>query len=377
MPQPPILIAGAGIGGLTAAIALRRAGFDAHVYERAAEIREAGAGITLQANAILALRTLGLHGAVTAAGRVATKASLQTASGKILSRIDLQGVEREMGAPAVAIHRATLQELLVSALGREFLHLDSHVVGYDARQDGVTVRLADGRQVEGALLIGADGLRSAVRAQLLGDGEPLYAGYVAWRGVAEPDQAPEEVSESWGRGRRFGIVPIENGRVYWFATLNAPAGGRDEPGTVGRKLVDLFAGWHSPIAEMLAATPERAILRNDMLHRLPVERWGDGRVTLLGDAAHPMTPNLGQGACQAIEDAVALADCLRGASDPDPALRRYEALRLPRANRFVRASLRLGRVAQSENVIVCRLRNALMSLVPSAVSRRQLVRTLR
>jgi len=378
MAQSPILIAGAGIGGLTAAIALRRAGFDAHVYERAAEIREVGAGITLQANAMLALRTIGLDAVVTAAGRVATKASLQTAAGKILSRIDLQGVEREMGAPAVAIHRATLQELLVSALGREFLHLDGQVAGYEARQDGVTVRLADGRRLEGALLIGADGIRSAVRSQLLGDGEPLYAGYVAWRGVAEPERAPEEVSESWGRGRRFGIVPIENGRVYWFATLNAPAGGRDEPGTVRRRLEDLFAGWHPPIAEMLAATPERAILRNDMLHRLPAGRWGEGRVTLLGDAAHPMTPNLGQGACQAIEDAVALAGCLRDASgDPVAALRRYEALRIPRANGFVRASLRLGRVAQSENVVVCRLRNALVSLVPSSISRRQLVRTLR
>jgi 2-polyprenyl-6-methoxyphenol hydroxylase-like FAD-dependent oxidoreductase len=373
----PILIAGAGIGGLTAAIALRRAGFDAQVYERAAEIREVGAGITLQANAILALRTIGLGEVVTAAGRVATRASLQTAAGKVLSKIDLLGVEREMGAPAVAIHRATLQELLVSALGRELLHLNCQVVGYEARQDEVTVRLSDGRRAEGALLIGADGIRSAVRAQLVGDGEPLYAGYVAWRGVAEPERAPEEVSESWGRGRRFGVVPIENGRVYWFATLNAPAGGRDEPGTVRGKLEALFAGWHSPIAEMLAATPEKAILRNDMLYRLPVERWGEGRVTLLGDAAHPMTPNLGQGACQAIEDAVALADCLRQNPDPITSLRRYEALRIPRANSFVRASLRLGRIAQSENAVVCRLRNAVMSLVPSSVSRRQLVRTLR
>lgn len=377
MANNPILIAGGGIGGLTAAIALRRAGFEAVVYERAAEIREVGAGITLQANAMLALRTLGLDGAVSAAGRVATEASLRTAAGKVLSRIDLRGVEREMGAPAVAIHRGTLQELLVSALGRDALHLDCQVAGYEARQDGVAVHLADGRRLEGALLVGADGLRSVVRTQLVGDGEPLYAGYVAWRGVAEPERSPEEVTESWGRGRRFGVVPLGNGRVYWFATLNAPAGGRDEPGTVRRTLEELFAGWHPPIAAMLAATPERAILRNDMLHRLPVERWGEGRVTLLGDAAHPMTPNLGQGACQAIEDAVALAGCLRQTPDPVAALRRYEARRIPRANGIVRASLRLGRVAQAENAVACRLRDALMALVPSSVSRRQLVRTLR
>ena len=377
MANAPVLIAGGGIGGLTAAIALRRAGFDAQVYERAPEIREVGAGITLQANAILALRTIGLDGSVIAAGRVATKASLQTAKGKILSRIDLQGVERAMGAPAVAIHRATLQDVLVSALGRENLHLDSQIVGYEARQDGVTVQLADGRHLDGALLIGADGIRSAVRAQLLADGEPLYAGYVAWRGVAEPERAPAAVSESWGRGGRFGVVPIEKGRVYWFATLNAPAGGRDEPGAVRRTLENLFEGWHPPIPEMLAATPEKAILRNDMLHRLPVERWGEGRITLLGDAAHPMTPNLGQGACQAIEDAVTLADCLRQTADPEAALRQYEARRRPRANGFVRASLRMGRVAQLENAIGCRLRNTFVSLVPTALSRRQLVRTLR
>jgi 2-polyprenyl-6-methoxyphenol hydroxylase-like FAD-dependent oxidoreductase len=315
-----------------------------------------------------------------AAGLVATRASLRTAAGRVLSRVDLRGIEREMGAPAVAIHRATLQELLVSTLGCEPLHLDRQVVGYEARQDSVAVRFADGGRVEGALLIGADGIRSAVRAQLLGDGEPLHAGYLAWRGVAEPARAPEEASESWGRGRRFGIVPIENGKVYWFATLNAPAGGRDEPGTVRCKLEDPFAGWHPPIAELLAATPESAILRNDLLHRPPVERWGEGRVTLLGDAAHPMTPDLGQGACQAIEDAVALADCLHGASNaPDlvAALRRYEARRIPRANGFVRAALRTGRIGQSENAIACWLRNALVSLVPSSVSRRQLVRSLR
>jgi 2-polyprenyl-6-methoxyphenol hydroxylase-like FAD-dependent oxidoreductase len=373
----PLLIAGGGIGGLMAAIALRRAGFDAQVYERTPEIREVGAGITLQANAILALRTIGLDSAMIAAGRAATKASLQTAEGKILSRIDLQGVERAMGAPAVAIHRATLQDVLVSALGRENLHLDSQIVRYEAQPDGVTVHLADGRHLEGALLIGADGIRSAVRAQLLGDGEPLYAGYVAWRGVAEPERAPEEVSETWGCGRRFGIVPIEKGRVYWFATLNAPAGGRDEPGAVRRALENLFQGWHPPIPEMLAATPEQAILRNDMLHRLPVERWGEGRVTLLGDAAHPMTPNLGQGACQAIEDAITLADCLRQTPDPIAALREYEARRRPRANGFVRASLRLGRFAQADSAAGCWLRNALVSLVPTALSRRQLLRTLR
>jgi 2-polyprenyl-6-methoxyphenol hydroxylase-like FAD-dependent oxidoreductase len=214
---------------------------------------------------------------------------------------------------------------------------------------------------------------------MLGDGEPLYAGYTCWRGVtAEGGPPVEETSETWGPGRRFGLVPIDRGRIYWFATLNAPAGGRDEPGKARARLEALFAGWHPPVAEILAATPEEAILRNDILHRLPAPRWIEGHVALLGDAAHPMTPNLGQGACQAIEDAVILADCLAAESaDPARALRNYELRRKPRADGFVRAALRLGRLAQIENGAGRWVRDRLLGLTPVSVAQAQLVRSLR
>lgn len=185
----------------------------------------------------------------------------------------------------------------------------------------------------------------------------------------------EETSEAWGPGRRFGMVPIERGRVYWFATLNTPPGGRDEPRQARSTLLRLFGDWHLPIAALLEATPEEAILRNDILHRMPVRTWGTGRVTLLGDAAHPMTPNLGQGACQAIEDAVVLANCLRDAADPIQALRHYETRRIPRANGFVLGSLRLGRIAQWESG-AARWRNRLFALTPADAMRRRLVRSL-
>lgn len=381
-----VLVAGGGIGGLTAAIALRRAGFGVRLFERAPEIREVGAGINIQSNAILALRRLslgdtGLNEAVIAGGRLMGWASLRTADDRVISREDMAAVGRAVGAPGVAIHRATLQHLLVDALGPGVLETGREVTGYTARPDGVTVRFRDGGTADGALLVGADGIRSAVRAQLLADGEPLYSGYVAWRGVTSAGGAvPEETVETWGPGRRFGIVPIDGaagGRVYWYATLNTPAGGHDEPGLHRETLLRLFAGWHPPIAALLEATPEEAILRNDIVHRLPVERWGEGRVTLLGDAAHPMTPNLGQGACQAIEDAVVLAHCLRDlAADPTAALRRYESRRIPRANGFVLASMRLGRLGQWENRAACWLRDHALGLVPASVTRRQLVRSL-
>ena len=282
------------------------------------------------------------------------------------------------GAPSVAIHRATLQRILLEALGPGVLRAGSEVVGYEAGPDGVEVRLGDGGRIAGAALIGADGIHSAVRARLLGDGDPLYAGYVSWRGVTPENfhPAPQEVSESWGPGRRFGIVPIEKGRVDWFTTLNTPPGGRDEPGQSRATLLRLFEVWHPPIQALLEATPEEVILRNDILHRMPVRTWGEGRVTLLGDAAHPMTPNLGQGAGQAIEDAVVLAECLRGEPDIPAALRRYEARRIPRANGFVLGSLRLGRLAQWENGLARGLRDRLIAWTPASVAKRQLVRSL-
>lgn len=303
--------------------------------------------------------------------------SVRRPDGKVLSRGDLEEIGRAVGAPVVAIHRGTLQRLLVEAQGMNAVETGREAAGYEEHAQGVALRFRDGSQVDGALLIGADGLRSAVRARMLGDGEPLYSGYTCWRGVTvEGGPALEESTETWGRGRRFGTVPIERGRVYWFATLNAPAGGRDEPGKIRSRLQEIFAGWHPPVAEVLAATPEEAILRNDILHRLPAARWVEGRTALLGDAAHPMTPNLGQGACQAIEDAVILADCLTRHADPAAALLDYQARRKARVDAVVLAALRLGRIAQMESAPARWLRDQLLTLTPASVTRRQLVRSL-
>jgi len=167
------------------------------------------------------------------------------------------------------------------------------------------------------------------------------------------------------------MAPVGGGRTYWWATANEPAGEIDPP--VGRKadLEQRFAGWWEPVQALLAATPESEILRNDILDREPVDRWGVGRVTLLGDAAHPMTPNLGQGACQAIEDAVALAAALAGSSDIVAALRAYERARQPRTARITRLARRMGQVFQWEHPIACRLRDTALRLTPSTLTRRQ------
>ena len=373
--EGPILIAGGGIGGLTAAVALRQAGFAVQVFERADAIREIGAGIAISPNAVAALRRIGLDRAVIEAGVIAEALDLRTSRGALLARLRPRDLGSAIEAPFVCIHRGTLQAVLLAACGTETVHTGCEGVGFEARPDGVTLRLNGGRSAEGAMLVGADGLHSRVRAQLLGDGEPLYAGYTAWRAVTPEGftPRPDATSETWGQGHRFGIVPLDHGRVYWYATSNAPQGGRDdEPGALRDELLRVFGDWHAPIGDLIAATPEEAIVRTDILHRRPVRRWGEGRVTLLGDAAHPMTPNLGQGACLAIEDAVVLADRLRAADDPAFALRRYEALRRTRAAHVALRAAHLGWIGQWRTRPACRFRDLVVRWTPDAFHRLQM-----
>jgi 2-polyprenyl-6-methoxyphenol hydroxylase-like FAD-dependent oxidoreductase len=366
-----VIVAGAGVGGLATALALSLRGLEPVVLERAAELREAGAGITLWPNAMSVLRGLGVADAVASAGAPSLSGGIRAAGGRYLLRGPARVLERRFPERGVALHRAELQRILVSALGPGVVRLGSEVTGFEAHPDGVEARLAGGGREWGDALVGADGIWSTVRAGLWGAARPRYAGYTAWRAVVPFELGSEESSESWGRGERFGIVPIGGGRVYWFATANAPEGGRDEGGAL-RELRRRFGAWHAPIPALLEATPERAILRTDLYDREPLARWGDGPVTLLGDAAHPMTPNLGQGACQALEDAAALAGRLAGAADPASALRVYEDRRAPRTARLVRQSRLLGRVGQLDGALACRARDVLLRLTPPAVQLRQL-----
>jgi 2-polyprenyl-6-methoxyphenol hydroxylase-like FAD-dependent oxidoreductase len=376
-----VMVAGAGIGGLSAAMALRRAGFEVAVFERTAELREVGAGLLLAANAQKALGKLGLADAVARLGTPASAGQIRSWYGEVLASIPASELEKKVGAPSAAVHRADLQALLVREVGEGTLRLGAEVEAFQQEDEsGVTVFLAGGGEERADVLVGADGLRSKVRAELLGPEEPRYAGYTAWRAVVEPkaELVPwGRGFESWGRGARFGCAHIGKGRVYWFATANAPEGAKDgQPGSpAGPKaaLLRLFKGWHHPIRQLIEETDEDAILRTDIYDREPLGKiWGDDTVTLLGDAAHPMTPNLGQGACQAIEDAVVLARCLRERGATASALRLYEQLRSDRVAMVVRRSRRVGMVGQLRNPLLCRLRDRALSMIPPKAQLRQL-----
>lgn len=378
-PVRRVAIAGAGIGGLALGAALRQAGIEFTVYERAAKLHPVGAGLTMQANAMAALRTLDLDEAVASAGAVLGEAVILDRTGRLLQAIDLGRLGRELGAPVVGIHRARLHRILLDACGADGVRTDREVIGCEDEGERIRLRFRDGSAEEADLLVGADGLRSAVRAGLLGESPLRYSGYTSWRGICRAmDPAPvARTSESWGEGARFGIVPVGSGELYWFATANAPAGGEDPPGRIRESLLERFAGWHEPIARILERTVEEEIVRTDIHDRPPVRRWSKGRVVLLGDAAHPMTPNLGQGGCQAIEDAVVLARALRSFSTLAEALRWYENARVRRANQIVRNSRSAGRIAQWESPAAVLLRNALVRAVPRSIAARPFARAMR
>ncbi|HTS47378.1 MAG TPA: FAD-dependent monooxygenase [Bryobacteraceae bacterium] len=368
-------VVGAGIGGLTAALALRNAGIDVEIHEQTSELREVGAGISLWANAIRALAKLGLGEALQARSVAYSRTAILRADGQVIAESLLDELVRSLGAgeiPALLVlHRADLLGMLSGRLDCA-IRLGQTCTGFEMLEDRVIARFAGGVEVESDLLIGADGIHSGIRAQLRPGERVHYSGYTAWRAVSKFEAAGWGVTETWGRGRRFGVVPMAGGLVYWFATQNAPQGQTDPPGAAKQNLLELFQGWHDPIHALISATQGSAILRNDIQDRDPLANWGTGRVTLLGDAAHPMTPNFGQGGCQAIEDALVLARMLRTHSEVPAALRSYEAERIARTTPIVLRSRQAGVLAQLENPLACRIRDFTVGKIPRAVMLRQL-----
>jgi 2-polyprenyl-6-methoxyphenol hydroxylase-like FAD-dependent oxidoreductase len=366
------MVIGAGIGGLAAGIALQQAGFDVDVFERSEKPKEGGAGISLWANAIHALARLGISDTLRSASSPYAIGGLRTWNGTTLASIPMTELERKVSVPIIVLHRADLLAILLDACGVQRVHLGCQCVGFRQDAAGATAQFADGSHASADLLIGADGLNSVIRSALHGDQRPRYTGCTAWRAVAPFDIQAVRATESWGFGRVFGQVPMSGSRVYWYATKNGPEG---EHSTCEKDdLLRLFRGWHAPIEQLIEATPQSAILRNDIYDRPVLRSWGKGRVTLLGDAAHPMTPYLGQGGCQALEDAVVLAKCLSANETIESALHAYESERTPRTNALVKRSRLIGRIAQLEHPIVVNLRNTAFKLVSPSLQASQLAR---
>ncbi len=370
MPRLKGIIIGAGIGGLAAAIALNQAGIPVEIYEQVEQLREVGAGISIWANAVKVLDRLGLQESLRVHAIPQIQGAIRNPEGTVLTSAPA-GFEEKYGAPNVILHRAELQKALLSAAKDAPIHLGCAFTRFEQDSAGVTAWFADGSQAHADFLVGADGIHSQVRTQIHGAQKPRYAGYTSWRAVVPFDHALLTPGETWGAGARFGQVPMAEGLVYWFATKNTPPGKRSPRGEKA-ELLRLFSGWHAPIEDLIQAATDETILRNDILDRPVLSWWGMGRVSLLGDAAHPMTPNLGQGACQALEDALALAKNLHNTPQAIGGLRAYEAARIPRVNPIVERSRQVGWIGQWQNRFTLPLREFLLRYLISRLQNRQL-----
>jgi len=369
-------ILGGGIAGLTAAIALKQKGIRATVLEAAPHIQPLGAGLLLAANAVKGYERLGIVEKIVAQGRALPTFTIFDQQGRVITSADAAKIGRQYGLHNFAIHRADLHEALLAELEPAQVQMGKRATHFEKLDDGsIKVHFADGSVHRTNFLIVAEGIHSAVRRQLLPDSEPRYAGYTCWRAVIETPESLKNLSvasETWGAEGRFGIVPLAGDKIYWFACVNAP---QNDPAMRDAQVADLqrvFQKFHPTVQAILENTRDADLLWNDIIDLKPIEKFAFGNIVLIGDAAHATTPNMGQGACQAIEDAVILADELGKNAAPAAAFVAFEKRRLERVHFIVNNSWRLGKIAQLSHPWLTAIRNFLFRLVPGSVNERQL-----
>jgi 2-polyprenyl-6-methoxyphenol hydroxylase-like FAD-dependent oxidoreductase len=367
--RPKILVAGGGIGGLAFALAAMDLDACTTVWERAAELHEAGAGLLLSANAMWVLDRLGIRESVARVGRLIDRWQILDSRGRVLKTFRGHGAE----PMSISVARAAFHDVLRQVLPEETLILDREVAELETLPETsqIRVRAVNGVEMTADIVIGADGGKSRVREAVFGSNAAHICPYVGWRALI--DLVPKgwddgRLTESWSDGCRFGIAQISPTRSYWYATENVTSRWKVDPGNYRAHLLAKFRRWHAPICQMIEATPEHQILLNSIAEHPPLPHWSRGRVGLLGDAAHLMTPNLGQGAALALEDGWILARSFRQRGCGEPALQEYERLRKPRAERVVWQSRQVGRMIQLERPWFCGLRDFGMRCTPDALA---------
>ena len=364
-----IVVCGGGIGGLTSAIAFQMQGFEVQLYESATHFAPVGAGITLAYNAMQVMRRLGLDQALAGSGHRLRKVMICDRHLRPLVANALEEVEQELGVPFIGIPRHALQEALLSVLPPDNLHLGKTLQRYSTNEAGCVAHFSDGSMAQGDLLVCADGLQSAGRMQMFPDIQPRYAGQTSWRGMLPTSAVPFEphqAVEAWGPGTRFGALHVSSDLLYWFAVAACQPGLKPahDPGHKDDVRL-LMAPYHPTLRAIVEETPSERILRTDIWDLPPLSRWHEGRVVLLGDAAHATTPNLGQGAAQAIEDAYCLGLCL-AKFEMEEALTNYWQWRHQKAEWVVKTSRRIGWVGGWRHPLAARARDLLLRLTPAS-----------
>lgn len=368
--QRRVAVVGAGIGGLTAALALRSRGLDATVYEKGPDLAmaNAGNGLVVWHNAVRCLKLLGLQDELDEIGLPLDAYHWCSASGKRLSEWSIAAGAARTGFGAYTVSRPALHGMLARAASSQ-VEFGRNLVGWARNGDGVLLTFADGSEETADLLVGADGLRSRVRQGIVPhEPPPEYAGISAWQGLVAADKSvvpPGVFLNQVGDGRWFVAYRVSDELVYWDAVVTDSVSRDITAGSHAQELClqGLFKGWAEPVPTLLKIARSQA-QRVDIYDRAPIHTWSlEGRATLLGDAAHPMTFNLGQGANQAIEGAVVLADCLAADVGIAEALAEYERRRIPRTSELIRRSRMNGRMLGQRGPLRVALRNLVMRTI--------------
>lgn len=371
---PRVVVVGAGIGGLASAVALRHAGVEVMVVESASQIAEIGAALSLWPNALAACDVLSVSREVREAASPEFGGGVNAPDGRRIIEADVEAAIRRFGGPTVLIHRAKLQRVLLDAARGVEIRVNARCTKVTQGADGTTVHLRDGTELRSDAVIGCDGIWSAVRASLGERDRPRYTGISCWRTIV---QYPGTLHDSWitaGGGCQFLAAPMADGLVYVAGSARLDEGVGPAIDNKVAYLRRTFGGWHDPIPSLLDELCEEDVLVNDLYDR-PAPAWmSRGRVALVGDAAHPMTPDLGQGGCQAIEDAAVLGDCFTVGGTIEQILTRYEARRLRRVRAVVAASSRICTMMNTTNPLVAGLRVVALRALPASLGTRYLAR---
>ena len=379
MEKKKIIIIGGGIGGIMTSIALNKKSISNSIYEKSGTINESGAGLSIWANATSILDKFGILERLMPYSNILDKMKLSTSGGNFLSEVSLKKLEDEFHFPSIVLLRSDLQRELMNTISPSQINFNKEYSHIENTADGLNVHFSDGTFEEASAVIFADGIHSRGRQQIFNASSLAYAGRTSWRGVAQfdkPFSANGSNNEILGNGKRMGIFPLTNNMVYWYAAVNMKEGESLKQKRTIECVLSHFKNWVEPVSTVLNNTSEKRLILTNINYAQHIEKFVKGNIALLGDAAHPMTPDLGQGACQAIEDAYVLSDCMAQNKGVADCLLDYENKRLQKVKSIAKNSLQMGRIRQMENPIGVILRNNLFRMMPESLALKLLKRNI-
>ncbi|WP_298881601.1 FAD-dependent monooxygenase [uncultured Polaribacter sp.] len=367
-------IIGAGIGGLTTALAFEKKGIPYQIFEKAATLNEVGAGIWLAPNALQVLENLNILKEVSESGNSIHKITIGKSDLSPISESNQDFVKDIFDYTTISIHRAALQKILFSKIPNEKIFLNKGFQSFKELESGkIEVFFNDNSKTETDFLIAADGINSKVRKQLFPESSKRYSGQTCWRGVTTFSLAKKYLHhgfELWGNTTRFGISKISNDKVYWFAVTLSEANGKDKPGLVKEKLLKMFTKYHSLVTNLIASTDESNIIRNDIYDLNPLKKWHKNNVCLIGDAGHATTPNMGQGGAQAIEDAHFLSNLI-GNNPKENVFKLFQKQRQQKVDMVVNQSWTTGKMAHWK--YGRGFRNFMIKIIPKSIINKKMI----